>query len=110
MKLDLSLMNGRPEDFAPPLLRIQKNPPAPLAGLMLKLLLALLAVALLWAFFGKLDIVAVAEGKLVPASYLKILQPAESVRASETSAVQAQNGTLHCIAPSQNAFPQLNTH
>jgi len=38
----------------------------------------LLAALLLWALIGQLDIVAVAEGKLVPHSYLKIVQPAES--------------------------------
>jgi HlyD family secretion protein len=66
-----------PADFAPPLLRIQERPPAPLAGWMLRLMLALVAGALLWAYVGRLDIVAVAEGKLVPASYVKIVQPAE---------------------------------
>jgi hemolysin D len=33
---------------------------------------------LLWAIVGKLDIVAVTHGKLVPQSFLKIVQPAES--------------------------------
>jgi HlyD family secretion protein len=66
-----------PTDFAPPLLRIQEKPPAPLAGWMLRLLLALVAAVGTWAYFGQLDIVSVAEGKLVPASYLKILQTAE---------------------------------
>ena len=66
-----------PADFAPPLLRIQEKPPPPLAGWMLRLLLALLAAVLAWAALGRLDIVAVADGKLVPASYLKIVQPAE---------------------------------
>ena len=42
------------------------------------MLLALLAAALVWAAIGKLDIVAVAQGRLVPQSYLKIVQPAES--------------------------------
>src|SRR5262249_24657232 len=37
----------------------------------------LIGGTLLWATFGRLDIVAVADGKLVPATYLKILQPAE---------------------------------
>jgi HlyD family secretion protein len=32
---------------------------------------------MLWATFGRLDIVAVADGKLVPQTYLKIVQPAE---------------------------------
>jgi hemolysin D len=66
-----------PADFAPPLLRIQENPPAPLAGWMLRLLLGLLAGVLLWVTFGRLDIVAVTDGKLVPFTYLKIVQPAE---------------------------------
>ena len=70
-------MNAEPADFSPPLLRIQEKPPAPLAGWMLRLLIALVAALLLWAAFGRLDIVAVADGKLVPSSYLKIVQPAE---------------------------------
>ena len=70
-------MSADPADFAPPLLRIQEKPPAPLAGWMLRLLIALLAGLLLWAIFGRLDIVAVADGKLVPSSYLKIVQPSE---------------------------------
>jgi HlyD family secretion protein len=71
------LLTTDPGDFSPPLLRIQEKPPAPLAGWMLRLLIALLAGLLLWAVFGRLDIVAVADGKLVPSSYLKIVQPSE---------------------------------
>jgi HlyD family secretion protein len=55
-------------DFSPPLLRIQERPPAPLAGWMLRLLVALLAGIVLWSVFGRLDIVAVADGKLVPST------------------------------------------
>jgi len=71
------MMQADPADFSPPLLRIQQKPPAPLAGWMLRLLIALLAAMVLWTAFGRLDIVAVADGKLVPSSYLKIVQPAE---------------------------------
>jgi membrane fusion protein, hemolysin D len=70
-------MGADPIDFSPELLRIQDKPPAPLAGWMLRLLIGLLAGVALWAVFGQLDIVAVADGKLVPSSYLKIVQPAE---------------------------------
>src|SRR5919106_864671 len=70
-------LSADPADFSPPLLRIQQKPPAPLAGWMLRLLIALLVALLAWAAFGRLDIVAVADGKLVPSSYLKIVQPAE---------------------------------
>jgi len=83
-----------PLDFSPPLLRIQEKPPQPLAGWMLRLLVALLAGVVLWAALGRLDIVAVAEGKLVPSSYLKIVQPAEQgivkeILVKEGEAVQA---------------------
>lgn len=71
------MQEANPLDFSPPLLRIQEKPPAPLAGWMLRLLIALLVGIVLWVVFGRLDIVAVADGKLVPSSYLKIVQPAE---------------------------------
>jgi hemolysin D len=71
------MKSADPTDFSPPLLRIQEKPPAPLAGWMLRLLLLLLSSLFLWAALGRLDIVAVADGKLVPSSYLKIVQPAE---------------------------------
>jgi len=70
-------MSAKPSDFSPPLLRIQQSAPPPLAGWMLRLLLVLITCLLLWATFGQLDIVAVADGKLVPSTYLKIVQPAE---------------------------------
>lgn len=71
------MLQADPADFQPSLLRIQEQPPPPLAGWMLRLLVGLLIGAALWMVFGRLDIVAVADGKLVPSSYLKIVQPAE---------------------------------
>lgn len=66
-----------PLDFSPGLLRIQTQPPAPFARTMLNLLLGLLFLLILWAAFGKLDVVATAEGKLIPQTYVKIVQPFE---------------------------------
>jgi HlyD family secretion protein len=65
-------------DFSPPLLRLQESAPSPLGRKVLWALLLLLCVVLAWAVVGRLDIVAVAEGKLVPQSYVKIVQPTES--------------------------------
>ena len=67
-----------PQDFSPPLLRLQAAAPNPLGRKVLWALLALLAALLVWAAVGRLDIVAVAEGRLIPHSYVKIVQPAEA--------------------------------
>jgi len=66
-----------PLDFRPSIMQIQEKAPAPLGRTVLKVVAALFAGLVLWATFGRLDIVAVADGKLVPQTYLKIVQPAE---------------------------------
>ena len=90
-------------DFAPALIRIQERPPPPLAGWTLRVLIALLAGVLLWSVFGQLDIVAVAEGKLVPSGYLKIVQPAEQgivkeILVKEGEKVEAGQVLIHMDA------------
>ena len=61
--------------FAPGLLAIQERPPAPLAKVIVVALTLLVAILIAWACFGRLDIIATAPGRLVPASYVKIVQP-----------------------------------
>lgn len=65
-------------DFAPGLLAIQESPPARLPRAMLYSVAALIGGLLLWARFGQLDIIANADGRLVPQTYVKIVQPADS--------------------------------
>ena len=65
-------------DFAPGILKLQDAPPSPLPRLILWCLLALVTVTVVWSMFGRLDIIAVAQGRIVPQSYLQIVQPAES--------------------------------
>lgn len=64
-------------DFAPSMVQLQEKPPAPLGRTVLRVVAILFCCVLLWAVLGRLDIVAVAEGKLVPKTYLKIVQPSE---------------------------------
>lgn len=71
-------MDKDPVNFFPPLLRLQESTPNPLGRKVLWALLVLLSSLLVWALVGRLDIVAVAVGKLVPHSYVKIVQPAEA--------------------------------
>ena len=65
-------------DFAPAILKSQHQPPSPFPRFVLYTLLALVGVLLVWAVVGRLDVVAVAQGKLVPQSFLKVVQPSES--------------------------------
>ncbi|HEX4986742.1 MAG TPA: HlyD family type I secretion periplasmic adaptor subunit [Burkholderiales bacterium] len=65
-------------EFAPAIVRAQRENAPPLPRMVLYISLALFAVLLLWACFGRLDIIAVAQGKLIPGSYVKIVQPADS--------------------------------
>lgn len=65
-------------DFDPAILRLQNQAPSPLPRFVLWSLLALIFCLLLWTVFGRLDVVVVAHGKLVPKSSLKIVQPAEA--------------------------------
>jgi len=80
MKLSLRLPEPSTSmlDFAPEFLALEKRPPSPLPRFVLYTLLVLLAVLVGWATFGRLDIVASAEGRLVPQTYLKIVQPADA--------------------------------
>ncbi len=71
------MRDADPDDFQPALLQVQNRPPAPLGRGVLYVLMGLLAAMIAWAGLAELDIVATAEGKLVPAGYLKIVQPSE---------------------------------
>jgi hemolysin D len=65
-------------DFAPGLLALQENPPARMPRAVLYTVTLLVALVLTWAAVGHLDIVASAEGRLVPQTYVKVVQPADA--------------------------------
>ncbi len=64
-------------DFLPAALEIIDRPVSPTARLTAWTLLAGLAVSLAWLGLGKVDVVASAPGKLIPADSVKLIQPAE---------------------------------
>ena len=70
-------------DFAPDLLSIHERPPARLPRAIVLTVVALTALLLLWASLARLDIIATAEGRLVPLTFTKVVQPAESGVISE---------------------------
>lgn len=65
-------------DFAPGLLAIQESPPAKLPRAVMYAVATLFLILLAWSIFGKLDIIASAEGRLVPQNYVQIVQPADA--------------------------------
>lgn len=72
------LLSTDDAEFLPTLLAIQENPPPKLPRFVLLSVAALFFILLLWACFGKLDVVASAEGRLVPQTWVKIVQPADA--------------------------------
>lgn len=72
------LLSADDAEFLPTLLAIQENPPPKLPRFILLSVAALFVILLLWACFGKLDVVASAEGRLVPQTWVKIVQPADA--------------------------------
>lgn len=63
--------------FLPPALEIQESPPHPLAKWLGRTLMILLIMAMTWACVGQVNIVASAEGKIIPSSRVKQIQPLE---------------------------------
>ena len=65
-------------EFLPAAEEIVETPAAPLGALVVWLVAFLLVVALAWSYFGRIDIVAVANGKISTEGSTKIIQPAVS--------------------------------
>jgi hemolysin D len=62
-------------DFLPAALEVVERPVSPTARVTAWLLLGLFAAALLWLVVGRVDVVASAPGKLVPADDVQLIQP-----------------------------------
>ena len=81
-------------DFLPAALEIQERPPSPAGRAILWSLVLFFTIAVSWAFVGEVDIVATAQGKIIPSGHVKTIQPLEigvvrQVHVREGQAVQA---------------------
>jgi hemolysin D len=77
---DKAERNAKPRsdhEFLPAALEIMEKPPSPGLRWLLLLLCALFALALGWSLIGRIDVVAVAGGKTIPAGNAKVIQPIE---------------------------------
>ena len=80
--------------FLPAALEIVETPPSPIRRAIAAVIVLLFCVALAWASWGTIDIVASATGKIVPSGSTKVVQPFEtgvvrSIRVQDGQAVKA---------------------
>ncbi|MCW2286423.1 hemolysin D [Rhodoblastus acidophilus] len=81
-------------EFLPADLEILESPPSPVRMALILIIAALVLVALAWSWFGRLDIIAVAQGKIQPAGRVKVIQPLEPGR---VVGIRVENGR-HVVA------------
>ncbi|OGT84886.1 MAG: hypothetical protein A3H91_05900 [Gammaproteobacteria bacterium RIFCSPLOWO2_02_FULL_61_13] len=65
-------------EFLPAALEIQETPPLPAARWILWSIMLFFTIAIVWASIGRVDIVGVAQGKIVPTARVKVIQPLET--------------------------------
>jgi hemolysin D len=78
-------------EFLPAVLEIQQVPPSPIGRALLWTILAAFTAGALWTTFGWIDIVATAQGKIIPSGYSKIIQPYE---AGVIASIHVQDGHM----------------
>ena len=65
-------------EFLPAALEIQETPPLPMSRYILWVIMLFFVIAVTWASIGEIDIVGVAQGKIIPSGKVKIIQPLET--------------------------------
>ena len=93
--------------FLPAALEIVETPPSPIGRATAAVIMLLFCVALVWAWWGTIDIVASAPGKIVPSGSTKVIQPFEtgvvrSIGVEDGQAVRAGDVLIE-LDPTVNA-------
>ncbi len=78
-------------EFLAPALEILETPPSPVNVAFLWTICALALAALVWAYLGRVDIVAAAQGKFQPTGRVKVVEPLETGRVED---IRVANGSL----------------
>lgn len=76
-------------EFLPAAISILETPPSPISVSMLRAICGLTAFSILWMFFGHIDILAIAQGKVQPSGRVKTIQPLETGR---VTSIKVHNG------------------
>ncbi|MBV9218019.1 MAG: HlyD family type I secretion periplasmic adaptor subunit [Methylobacteriaceae bacterium] len=65
-------------EFLPAALEIIETPASPVGRTLATAIVAFFCVALAWSWFGHVDIIATAQGRLMPSGKVKLVQPLEA--------------------------------
>jgi hemolysin D len=76
--------------FLAPALEILETPPSPVRVALIWIICALAAASIAWAYFGRIDIIAVAQGKFQPTGRVKVIEPLET---GKVAALRVSNGS-----------------
>jgi hemolysin D len=76
-------------EFLPAALEIVETPASPVGRAIAGSLILFFCIALAWACFGYIDIIATAQGKIVPVGRVKVIQPLE---AGTVTAIRVKDG------------------
>ncbi len=63
------------KSFLPPSLEVMEKPPHPAPRIILAIVAGICLFGLVWAIVGKVDVITVAEGKIIPSGKIKEIQP-----------------------------------
>jgi hemolysin D len=78
-------------EFLAPALEILESPASPVRIWFLRSICALVVISLAWAWFGRIDIIAVAQGKFQPTGRVKVIEPLVT---GKVAALKVANGSL----------------
>ena len=97
-------------EFLPAVLEVQQRPPSPMGRAIVWTIVGVFTFAVIWSIFGKVDIVAVAQGKIIPSGRVKLIQPLESGVITRINVVEGQRvnagETLVELDPTSTAADQ----
>ncbi|MEW6740892.1 MAG: biotin/lipoyl-binding protein [Nitrospirota bacterium] len=65
-------------EFLPHALEIEDTPPSPVKRILIWMIFGMVFLSFIWSYFGKVDEVAVARGKVIPDGRVKVIQPMET--------------------------------
>lgn len=95
-EMDSPDLHAHEAQFLPAALALRDTPVHPAPRITLWLIMGFALIALVWAIFGRIDVVATAVGKIIPNDRTKVIQPMET---AVVKSIQVRDGQI--VQPGQ---------